>query len=94
MKRTQIQIPDTLHQQALAVAEAREISMAELVRRGLEYMIAVYPLPESQTNWELPDAFNLGSSDVFQQDDWRAALHMKDLQAAEPSTSYGERDRT
>jgi hypothetical protein len=37
MKRTQIQVPDALYQQAQVVAEFHEISMAGLVRRGLEY---------------------------------------------------------
>ncbi len=57
MKRTQIQVPDTLYRQAMAVAEHREISMAELVRRGLEYMVSVTPAPDQSGNaWKLPAA--------------------------------------
>jgi hypothetical protein len=41
MTRTQIQLPDALYCQAKMLAEKREIPLAELVRRGIEYMIAV-----------------------------------------------------
>ena len=43
MVRTQILSPDELYAQAKRVAEAREISMAELVRRGLETILSQYP---------------------------------------------------
>jgi hypothetical protein len=34
MTRTQIQLPDQLYQRAKAFAAAREISLAEITRRG------------------------------------------------------------
>jgi hypothetical protein len=37
----QIQLPDALYRRAKAMAAAREISLAELVRNGLEYMLRV-----------------------------------------------------
>lgn len=43
MRRTQIQLPDELYETVHKVADRREISLAELVLRGLEYMIAVSP---------------------------------------------------
>jgi hypothetical protein len=93
MKRTQIQLPDTLYQQALIVAEHREISMAELVRRGLEYMIAVTPnaAGDSKT-WELPRPRALGGQDVFEREAWRAELYLERLTAAEPNAVYPDGD--
>lgn len=91
MKRTQIQVPDQLYYEALRVADFREISMAELVRRGLEYMISVTPLPQKKTApWELPPPHALESRDVFRRKNWREELHMGRLQAAEPSPVYGD----
>ena len=43
MKRTQIQLPDALYSAASGLAASKEISLAELVRRGLEYMLSVAP---------------------------------------------------
>jgi hypothetical protein len=61
MTRTQIQLPDALYAQAKRVAERHEISLAELVRRGLEHMLRVYradatPDPE----WRVPEPLSLG----------------------------------
>ena len=76
MIRTQVQIPDELYRQAKDVAARREISMAELVRRGLEYMIAVTPPGEGGTDWELPVAQDLGADDPFSDPEWRVRLHV------------------
>ncbi len=93
MKRTQIQLPDILYQQALAVAEHREISMAELVRRGLEYMISVTPTPQHpEKQWTLPAPHPLGGEDPFQQEQWRIDLHLSRLTAAEPTPDYSSGD--
>ena len=43
MIRTQIQLPDALYKEAKRVAGEREISFAEVVRRGIEYITRVYP---------------------------------------------------
>ncbi len=43
MIKTQIQIPDELYTKVKAIAAEREMSMAEVVRRGLEYIVSVYP---------------------------------------------------
>ena len=43
MTRTQIQLPDELYQRAKAFAAERELSLAEITRRGLEVFLARYP---------------------------------------------------
>jgi hypothetical protein len=43
MKRTQIQLPDELYQRAKAFAAQRELSLAEVTRRGLELFLARFP---------------------------------------------------
>ncbi len=54
MIKTQVQIPDQLYQDAKRLAKQREMSFAEVVRRGLEYMTAVYPAHLSDKKWTLP----------------------------------------
>jgi hypothetical protein len=46
MVRTQIQLPDAVYARARRVAKAKEISLAELARRGLETILDQYPSPE------------------------------------------------
>ncbi|WP_206171105.1 hypothetical protein [Phragmitibacter flavus] len=61
MIRTQIQLPDEVFDRAKKVCEAREISLAELARRGLEYILNVYSAPEdSLTDWQPPKPRRLG----------------------------------
>ena len=43
MIKTQIQLPDCLYREAKRVAEEREMSLAEVLRRGVEYITRVYP---------------------------------------------------
>lgn len=61
MIRTQIQLPDDVYARARKVCDDREISLAELSRRGLEYILSVYA-PESKTSakWQPPTPRNLG----------------------------------
>ena len=72
------------------LAERQEISMAELVRRGLEYMLKVMPEADVTKEWQLPAAHDLQANDPFSQEDWRAALHMRDVRAAEQQAPYGD----
>ncbi len=51
MTRTQIQLPDELYRRAKAFAAARELSLAELTRRGLEMFLDRFP---SGKAWKLP----------------------------------------
>ena len=83
MKRTQIQLPDHLYLAAHHLAERQEISMAELVRRGLEYMLAVVPGKQVAGTWQLPPVHDLQADDAFGQEDWRSALHI-----GNPSVSF------
>lgn len=61
MIRTQIQLPDEVFAHAKKVCEAREISLAELARRGIEYILTVYFTPaEGQEEWQPPKPRRLG----------------------------------
>ena len=71
MVRTQIQLPDALYAQAKRVAERQEMSLAELVRRGLEHMTRVYRADESPgPEWTLPEPLALGEF-LAPVEDWR-----------------------
>ncbi|MDA0337182.1 MAG: antitoxin [bacterium] len=72
MTKTQIQIPDEMYQQAKRLASAQEWSLAELCRRGIEYMLSVYPLhPTQASDWCFPEPIDLGDADPFTDPDWR-----------------------
>jgi hypothetical protein len=43
MIETRLQIPDDLYREAERVAGEREITLGEVVRRGLEYIVRVSP---------------------------------------------------
>ena len=43
MVKTQVQIPEELYRRAKEIAKEREISFAEVMRRGLEYMSRTHP---------------------------------------------------
>jgi hypothetical protein len=61
MTRTQIQLPDETLARAKKVCEAREISLAELARRGIEYILSVYaPEPDATREWQPPKPRKLG----------------------------------
>lgn len=86
MTRTQIQLPDALYEQAKALARRHEISLAELVRRGLEHMLRIYPADEkSSPAWAMPESLDLGELRA-PVERWREIAHGA---RAEP----GEADR-
>ncbi|GAB4117170.1 MAG: antitoxin [Wenzhouxiangellaceae bacterium] len=70
MIRTQIQLPDELYREAKRIAAEQEISLAEVLRRGLEHMQRIYPPRPDQRPWRPPAPISLGA---FQapEDDWR-----------------------
>ena len=71
MTRTQVQLPDALYAQAKRIAERQEISLAELVRRGLEHMVRVYRADEGAgPGWSLPAPLELGEF-LAPVEDWR-----------------------
>ena len=61
MVRTQIQLPDDVYARARQVAADREISLAQLTRRGLEYILGVYSPPTiDRKAWRPPVPRRLG----------------------------------
>ena len=55
MTRTQIQLPDELYQRAKIFAAQREVSLAEITRRGLEMFLDRFPeSPAPKKRWKLP----------------------------------------
>lgn len=75
MIRTQVQIPDELYRRAKRVAKQNEWSLAEVVRRGLEYITAVRPLREAAGRpWKLPPGRDCGPFRLPEAE-WTAACH-------------------
>jgi hypothetical protein len=70
MVRTQVQLPDALYAQAKKIADRHEISLAELVRRGLEHIVELYPDDKDGEGWTLPDPRDLGEF-LAPVQDWR-----------------------
>ena len=63
MTRTQIQLPDDVYERARKVCESREISMAELARRGFDYILSVYsPEPAMRPGANQP---RIGGNPMF-----------------------------
>jgi hypothetical protein len=61
MIRTQVQLPDEVYRQAKRIAAQREISLAEVVRRGLEHMIRTHPASvDPVATWRLPEPKHMG----------------------------------
>ncbi len=61
MIKTQVQLPDELYREAKRVAREREISLAEVIRRGVEYVTRVYPpVEKKKPSWEPPAPQMLG----------------------------------
>lgn len=55
MLRTQIQLPAPLFNQLRQIAEQRDWSVAELVRRGMEAYVQTCSIPVSSTSqWVMP----------------------------------------
>jgi len=55
MTRTQIQLPEPLFQRLKKIASARDLSVAELIRRGMEVYVQTCPeVSEARTRWMMP----------------------------------------
>ncbi|AYY13075.1 antitoxin [Actinobacteria bacterium YIM 96077] len=62
MIRTQVQLPDELHREARRLAEEQESTLADVIRRGLEYMVRIYPRrADAGARWHPPAPRRLGS---------------------------------
>ena len=99
MVKTQIQLPDELYREVKRVAHEREMSLAEVLRRGAEYITGIYPpLAHPRTEWTLPGPFDLGvREDPFTSPDWRYEINMSNSISAlireKRSASYGRQTR-
>ena len=56
MRRTQIQLPESLYREIKRVAELQEWSIAEVLRRGAEYVVRCYPKTKTKGSEWLPPA--------------------------------------
>jgi len=75
MVKTQVQLPDELYREAKRIAREREMSLAEVVRRGIEYMARAYPpLKNANKQWKPPRPRNLGKFKV-PVEDWRLLVN-------------------
>lgn len=79
MIKTQVQLPDELYHKAKAIAEQREWSLAEVVRRGLEYMALLYPVREAQGGWEIPVLGESAFQPGFDKLDFKAVSENEEL---------------
>jgi hypothetical protein len=71
MIRTQVQLPDELYRDAKRVAREHDMTLAEVVRRGLEYMVRIYPTRNMASDtWHPPTPRRLGPFRVS-EDEWR-----------------------
>ncbi len=61
MIKTQIQLPDDLYRDLKRLAQAKEWSLAETLRRGGELLLARHPyIAENKPAWTQPQARDLG----------------------------------
>lgn len=71
MKRTQIQLPEPLYEEIKRVARTQEWSITEVLRRGAEHIVRVYPADgRGDVAWSLPEASDLGTF-LAPVDEWR-----------------------
>lgn len=79
MARIQLQLPDNVFAKAKKLCEAREISLAELARRGIEYMLRVDAQESAQKDeWQPPKPRNLG---------WKGLSHTEVKKQAQLTTT-------
>ena len=55
MIRTQIQFPDPLYQRLKAIADERDWSLAEVMRKAAEHFVSRFPeRPQAGSAWRFP----------------------------------------
>ncbi len=84
MTKTQISVPDELYEKAKKIARDKEWSLAEVFRRGLEYMASTHLDTIEGGEWELPvikceapDRQSARQLDALIQQEREAYLHHK-----------------
>jgi len=82
MVKTQVQLPDDLYKEAKRIARERQMSLAEVMRRGIEYMSRVYPPLHSTHAWSPPKPQHLGPF-IAAPDKWRELANMPTSNAKE-----------
>jgi hypothetical protein len=85
MVKTQIQLPDDLYARVRRLAAAREMSMAEVLRQGAEYMVRTNLAADADaTRWKPPRPVSLGL---------RPEIEPKDLRLLANEDTRGARRR-
>lgn len=75
MVKTQVQIPDRLFREAKRVAEENEMSFAEVVRRGIEQFVQLYPPGrQAPSAWRPPAPHDLGKT-IAPESRWTELSH-------------------
>ena len=78
MKRMQIQLPDKLYERLKRLAENEETSLAEILRRGAEYILSLHPeAAHSLSGWDIPEPMDLGRFRVAEEQ-WRIMANEAD----------------
>ena len=67
-------LPDAMYEEAKRVAREREMSLAEVVRRGVEYITRAYPAVGSDRRWAPPPPSSLGAFKAAPED-WRLLVN-------------------
>ena len=84
MTKTQIQLPDPLYREVKRVARERDWSLAEVLRRGAEYIVRCYPSRDlRQDRWVPPTGKDLGKIKIPYQD-WRGLAQDRSILESEP----------
>ncbi len=99
MTRTQIYLPDSLYNEVRDFAKFQEVSIAELVRRGLEMLLRTTAPAAARRaappQWEMPKIRHMGlKADPFDDEDWRMEANMRDMCVAEDApTDYNAEEK-
>ena len=83
MVRTQIQLPNDLYRRVKRLAKEKEWSLADVLRRGAEYMVQAYPEGRSKPGaWKMPEGKDL-SKIKLHFSKWRLAAHHPEISQVE-----------
>lgn len=75
MRKTQLQLPDPLYREVKRIARERDWPLAEVLRRGAEYMVRRYPRRAGAgKEWRLPRGQDLGAIKIHYRE-WREIAH-------------------